>query len=326
MAEDGLARQHLVVGVSTALTAVSVIIVSLRVYTRAVILHNMGNDDYTMLIALLFTLAYLATIYILRANGMGFRGTQVTFEQATTTLQVTYAIEIIYYLCVNAIKVSILFFYLRIAAEKTFERLCKATIYLLLTFCLVCIIVVLAQCRPLHKMWDLTGMVPGSCINTSVFIYITSATNILLDIWILILPIKLLLSIQRPGREKSALLAIFALGAFSCIASIVRLYSVRIFTTSTDPFFSSVPINTWSQIEINVGIWCASIPALKALFSKAQRARTQHTLSHGYQYHGSERSGGSESVRKGVGRARMTKSEEFVMEEMVSGYGKRGRV
>ncbi|EAT84416.1 hypothetical protein SNOG_08140 [Parastagonospora nodorum SN15] len=254
----------------------------------------MGNDDYTMLIALLFTLAYLATIYILRANGMGFRGTQVTFEQATTTLQVTCFI----------------------AAEKTFERLCKATIYLLLTFCLVCIIVVLAQCRPLHKMWDLTGMVPGSCINTSVFIYITSATNILLDIWILILPIKLLLSIQRPGREKSALLAIFALGAFSCIASIVRLYSVRIFTTSTDPFFSSVPINTWSQIEINVGIWCASIPALKALFSKAQRARTQHTLSHGYQYHGSERSGGSESVRKGVGRARMTKSEEFVMEEM----------
>jgi hypothetical protein len=145
--------------------------------------------------------------------------------------------------------------------EKTFERLCKGTIYLLVTFCLVCIIVILAQCRPLYKMWDLTGMVQGSCINTTIFIYsmssrnlhasssltnstvATSATNILLDIWILILPIKVLLSIQRPGREKSALIAIFALGAFSCIASIVRLYSVRVFTkvSFSRPF--SLPAN-----------------------------------------------------------------------------------
>ena len=54
--------------------------------------------------------------------------------------------------------------------------------------------------------------------------------NIVLDVWILVLPLQVLLSIQRPGREKTALLAIFALGGFSCIASIARLYSVRVFT------------------------------------------------------------------------------------------------
>jgi hypothetical protein len=63
----------------------------------------------------------------------------------------------------------------------------------------------------------------------------TSALNILIDIFILILPLPLILSIQRPVREKSALLAIFALGAFSCIASIVRLYSVRVFTMVRPP-------------------------------------------------------------------------------------------
>jgi hypothetical protein len=63
----------------------------------------------------------------------------------------------------------------------------------------------------------------------------TSAANIILDLWILFLPLKVLLSIQRPGREKTALLAIFALGAFSCIASIARLYSVRIFTKVRNP-------------------------------------------------------------------------------------------
>jgi hypothetical protein len=74
----------------------------------------MGKDDYAMLTALLFTLGYLATIFVLRENKMGFRGSEASFQQATTTLKVTYAIESIYYLSVNAIKISIVFFYLRI--------------------------------------------------------------------------------------------------------------------------------------------------------------------------------------------------------------------
>lgn len=38
-----------------------------------------------------------------------------------------------------------------------------------------------------------------------------------------------------------------------------------------------------------MGILCASIPSLKALFSKTQRQRTQNTAA--YQYHSRERSG-----------------------------------
>jgi hypothetical protein len=135
MAESGMARQNWVVGVSTALTVISgktsfvafdvmraymllaVVIVCLRVYTRAIILHNMGKDDYAMITALLFTLGYLATIYVLRANKMGFHLSEVSFEQATTSLKVTYAIESIYYVCVNTIKVSIVCFYLRIGTD-----------------------------------------------------------------------------------------------------------------------------------------------------------------------------------------------------------------
>lgn len=82
---------------------------------------------------------------------------------------------------------------------------------------------------------------------------------------------------------------IFSLGIFSCIASIVRLHAIRIYTQSKDPFYDAVPINLWSMVEVNMGILCASIPALKALFSKAQRQRTQNS---GYQYHSRERSGG----------------------------------
>jgi hypothetical protein len=86
------------------------------------------------------------------------------------------------------------------------------------------------------------------------------------------------------------------------------------------------------MIEINIGIWCASSPALKALFSKAQRARTQHSLSHGYQYHSSERSGLSEvgggkklASSGNVSMGKIVKNEEFVMEDMVASHASRSR-
>lgn len=91
----------------------------LRTYTRAFILHNAGNDDYAMIAAVIFTIGYLATLFVLRDNKMGFRGREASFPQAVTTLQVAYAIEIIYYICVNIIKVSIVLFYLRFGTFLT---------------------------------------------------------------------------------------------------------------------------------------------------------------------------------------------------------------
>tara|TARA_R110002003_G_scaffold1035_10_gene22131 strand:- start:11713 stop:12267 length:555 start_codon:yes stop_codon:yes gene_type:complete len=99
-----------------------------------------------------------------------------------------------------------------------------------------------------------------------------------MDLWILVLPLKLILRIPRPPREKIAVFIIFGLGIVSTIASIIRLQSLRIFTLSNDPFYDSLPINTWSMVEVNIGILCASIPTLKPLVSKAQRHRTKHAL------------------------------------------------
>lgn len=99
-----------------------------------------------------------------------------------------------------------------------------------------------------------------------------------MDIWILVLPVKLIMSIPRPPREKIALYVIFGLGVVSLMASVIRLQSLFLFTHSNDRSYDSLPINTWSMIEVNVGILCASIPTLKPLVSKSQRNRTQKAL------------------------------------------------
>lgn len=59
--------------------------------------------------------------------------------------------------------------------------------------------------------------------------------------------------------------------------SIVRLYTIGKFTRSTDPFYDAIPINIWSFVEINAAIICASVPAMKPLFTSAKHSIGTHS-------------------------------------------------
>lgn len=170
-------------------------------------------------------------------------------------------------------------------------------------------------------MWDFTGEVDGRCINDTALFYATSSISILVDIWILLLPVTTLLKVQRPRKEKAALVGIFSLGVFSTIASIVRLHAIRIYTESDDPFFDSVPINLWSEVEVNIGILCASIPSLKALFLPGQRQRSR---SNAYQYHSGGKSGLQEVGGSGIALAESgdrSKTDSFALDNIEAGSG-----
>lgn len=169
--------------------------------------------------------------------------------------------------------------------------LCHVTIVFHLVFFLVCIAGTLGQCRPFHKAYDWTMTVEGTCINTTAFFYFTSGFNIITDVWILCLPIKTLRSIKRPQGEKYTLIGIFTIGMLATIMSIVRLHSIYTYTLSEDPFRDAIKINLWSIIEVNIGILCASVPALKPVFTPTKLRQARSSNRTGYRFHSSERSG-----------------------------------
>lgn len=139
--------------------------------------------------------------------------------------------------------------------------LCYGTIAFEIIFTAICLCVTLSQCSPLSKMWDLDGTVRGFCINTTAFFYCelpvtlneiwalyaktcaaTSGINIITDLWIIALPIKTLRLINRPTKEKVALIIIFGAGTFAAIMSVVRLQSIYKFTLSADPFRDGIAV------------------------------------------------------------------------------------
>ncbi|CCF47187.1 integral membrane protein [Colletotrichum higginsianum] len=284
-------RQNSLIITACLFTGISTLVVVARTFVRTVVIRKPGLDDYAMLVAMAFTLAYLAEIFMGKANHIGFPRDSLSMENMTNLLKITLAIEVSYYVCITAIKVSILCMYLRFAVTRSLNVLCICTIVFHLLFFFISIGVTLFQCQPLHKMWDLTQTVEGVCINTTAFFYFTSGFNIVTDIWILVLPVKTLSGILRPRREKIALSIIFGVGLFATITSVIRLHTIYTYTLAEDVFRESILVNIWSMLEINIGIICASVPALKPLFTpKALREATNRNRRTGYQYHSQERS------------------------------------
>ncbi|KAI1127012.1 hypothetical protein F5Y10DRAFT_243698 [Nemania abortiva] len=270
---------------STILTSISFVIVVSRCTIRFFMIFRPGMDDYMILGALVSVIAYQASVYVIEVyGGIGMPVVTLSSKEMRIFLQVTFAIEIIYYTILFFIKTSIIFMYQRFAIWANFKKLCIGTNVVLATFYVICIATTLGQCTPLEKAWDVTRALPGSCINTTAFFYFTSGFNILTDVWILLLPIPTLRSLKISQHSRYVLYGLFGVGGFATAMSCVRLYSIHIYTLAEDPFKDGVLVNLWSMVEVNIAIVCASVPALKPLMAP-KKLLNQRRQRRGYSSH-----------------------------------------
>ncbi|KAI1415433.1 hypothetical protein F5Y13DRAFT_187541 [Hypoxylon sp. FL1857] len=272
----------ILIAVATALTSITAIAVSIRVWLRFVILKKAGMDDYMAIGALIFTVGYLGVLYVAKANGMGTPMATLTPDEMEAILKTVFAIEIIYYSVLACVKSSIVFMYDRLAVSVTFKRVCLFTNILLFVFFIICIGVVVGQCRPLEKAWDIGGSIQGSCIDSTAYFYFTSIFGIVLDVWILAIPLPTLKHLQISNRSRHVLYGVFGVGGLATAFSCARLYSIRAYTMAVDPFRDSTLVNLWSMVEVNVAIWCACAPALKPIFSPRRFLDTGKSSSRNY--------------------------------------------
>lgn len=84
---------------------------------------------------------------------------------------------------------------------------------------------------------------------------------------IIFLPVPALRFLNIPISHRRALLAIFGLGGLVCLISIIRLGTLARIANSDDPTLHNPPAATLSAIEVNLGILCACLPALRPLLA-----------------------------------------------------------
>lgn len=86
---------------------------ALRLLVRLFVIKNPQWDDYTILLAVAGTVAYLAEILVGGANGLGTPVSSLTLPESVTFMKAIFSIEVTYYIIVGLVKISILFAYLR---------------------------------------------------------------------------------------------------------------------------------------------------------------------------------------------------------------------
>lgn len=67
-------------------------------------------------------------------------------------------------------------------------------------------------CRPFARAWDAT-ITTGSCINRPAVYVATAVSNIVTDIFILIIPIPIVVNLKIPMQQKIGLACMFAVGS-----------------------------------------------------------------------------------------------------------------
>ena len=103
------------------------------------------------------------------------------------------------------------------------------------------------KCTPIQKLWK--PDMQGHCSSRHKGGVASGVMNVVSDFTILILPLPIIWRLQMPWGKKSRVIAVFGVGLFACIASILRLvYNLEL---------TRVTFNTPTyQLDIDrIGLW-----------------------------------------------------------------------
>ena len=136
-------------------------------------------------------------------------------------------------------------------------------------------------CKPIQKIW--VHDVPGHCDNPETYWLSVAALDVLLDFFIWGMPIPMVLGLQSiTRREKIGLVSVFALGFSVCIIGLSRLIVVHLTAREKAWTSSAIDAIVWSAVEMNVGLVCAGVVALKPLAVKVKNRLSVSNLPETY--------------------------------------------
>ncbi|KAH8732661.1 hypothetical protein GQ44DRAFT_639142 [Phaeosphaeriaceae sp. PMI808] len=314
---ENIRVSNIILAIVTAFIALS------RVFYKAVFsLGELGWDDYSVLAALV---AGVPSVVIIDRgivpNGLGLDVWTVPFDTITNFVRYLYALEILYFLQIALIKLTLLFFFLRIFPKTIIRRLLWSTIAFNCLWGLSFAITAIFQCQPISLYWtnwDKEGQ--GKCIDINALAWSNAAISISLDLWMLALPLYEVFKLQLSWRKKISVAIMFFVGTFITVISALRLHSLVNFAASNNPTYDQTEVIRWSNIEINVGIICACLPAVRVILVHmfpSILGSTRGTTQPNYADYGNRSQGmgaGASAIRNGLSRKQSKKQNSSTAE------------
>ncbi|KAK4177388.1 hypothetical protein QBC36DRAFT_211791 [Triangularia setosa] len=288
--ENGESIGYRLVIVSVVFPVLALCFLLPRLYTASYILRKWHPDDYLIIVGFLFAVANSIICIIQTTLGMGNHIYDLPFTRFQSTMKLgMIGGAMTYNLTTLFVKMSILSFYLRFATANPKFRV---AVYLVMVFVVGYTIpnafLFLYICKPMQFYWDWT-IEGGKCINQQAAFDSANILNMATDFMILVMPIWMLWDLRVGIRRKVGVLGILMAGGFVCGVSTMRMVTAWTGANQTDISWHYVKNLIWCIVEMDVGIVCACLPALRAfckrffpnmwVFSSAFEDRLTATLT-----------------------------------------------
>ncbi|KAL3479194.1 hypothetical protein BJX99DRAFT_268605 [Aspergillus californicus] len=248
--------------ITTALIALAIVL--LRLYTRVFLTAaRFQIDDVFVCCAVVCSIILIPISFKIMQTGVGLHIWDVTMAQYNPGLGIWTLVATIFYAwAVILSKLSILAFYLRLSPQPWFRTLTFTLMGIASCYVLIYTFLFTFRCNPIAQNWDVT-ITSGKCINTRTIMTVLSVANIIMDILTLLLPIPVIMRLNMRLAQRISVVLIFSSGLCVCAIAIQRTVQMLQALTSEDYTWDITEQFYWSFIEVNMGILCASVPALK---------------------------------------------------------------
>lgn len=127
------------------------------------------------------------------------------------TLVIVYICELLYLLTIGLVKISLIFFYLRVFPKKSFRTTCYIVMAISAATTTSFIFAGIFQCTPVNYAWR--KELKGTCTNYNIESWANAALNIVIDLTIVALPTPELTKLQLSLKKKIGMYAMFGVGS-----------------------------------------------------------------------------------------------------------------
>lgn len=161
------------------------------------------------------------------------------------------------------------------------------------------------ECTPIEKAWNTT--LYGTCINTFAWYLATASISVVVDFYILLLPVPHIWALKVSVRRRVYLLAAFFLAYSVIVISIGRLVStVKLVPTLAEDLNWNFPLYLyWACLEGSISLISISVPNLIGLVKAIVKPRRRLASSSGdgsKKHSGFMKSSTSASIQGGLPR------------------------
>ncbi|KAI1772243.1 hypothetical protein F4818DRAFT_180229 [Hypoxylon cercidicola] len=256
---------------------VTTIAVLLRVYARIFCVKKVGIPDALMAVAFG---CYIVDVYfgfrLQNKPGAFVHQWDVRLKDMPDILFYLFLSASFYIGVVLTIKAAILLEWVRIfipyGVRNRFFWLCYGVLGANTIFYVITLFVMNFACVPVQKNWD-PLYVGGSCpINTQAVNIASAVLNLCSDIFILLLPQRIIWGLKMSTKTKVGVSIIFAIGIICIIAAGFRLGAELDYTKSDDVLYSISPVLHWALAEMTCMFLVFGVPSGSKILSDSRLA------------------------------------------------------